>query len=258
MQQYTLAGMKRRVKPEPALGGEVGVHLHIGNQKAVAEDAAMAFLTQQAAQGRARSVAGQHPLGVDPVLAFGRLHCHQNTIGARHQRRDLAVPAQIDQRQLQRALDQIGLGVVLLQVDEGRAFMAVLGQQVKLVQRLVLGKYLAQIPGHALVHHGLAHAQSIPDLQRTLGKADGARACGQLAVVIEHHHRLAALGQIDGQRQAHGAGTDDDNGVLHRFCRILIRMAHIGNLNGLNVGAAAAQGLKGYGCVGHGVHQGKR
>ena len=93
VQQHALARVEGRVEPEPALGGEFGMHLHVGDQEAVAEDAAMAFLAQQAAQRRARAVAGQDPLRIDAVAAVGRLHGQQGALGLRFECRDLAVPA---------------------------------------------------------------------------------------------------------------------------------------------------------------------
>ena len=40
VQQGRLAAVEGRVEPEPALGREVGVHHHVGDQKVVLEDAA--------------------------------------------------------------------------------------------------------------------------------------------------------------------------------------------------------------------------
>ena len=43
VQQHALVGMERRVKPEPAFGGEISRHFHVGNQEVVAEDTTLAF-----------------------------------------------------------------------------------------------------------------------------------------------------------------------------------------------------------------------
>ena len=53
VQQHALVAVELGVKPKPALGGEVHLHLHIGDQKAVFEDAAFALLPQQLARGGA-------------------------------------------------------------------------------------------------------------------------------------------------------------------------------------------------------------
>ena len=50
------------------------------------------------------------------------------------ERRHLVAPAQVDSRELADAIDQIGLGIELLQVDEGRPLVALLRQQVELIE----------------------------------------------------------------------------------------------------------------------------
>ena len=49
VQQHALARVEGRVEPEPALGGEIGRHLHVGDQEAVLEDAALALQAQHGA-----------------------------------------------------------------------------------------------------------------------------------------------------------------------------------------------------------------
>ncbi|KAG1388057.1 hypothetical protein G6F60_013868 [Rhizopus arrhizus] len=71
VQQHGLVGMEGRVEPEPAFCREVRLHLHVGNQEAVAEDAAMAFLADQLAHRRTGAIAGDQPVGVQRVRAFG-------------------------------------------------------------------------------------------------------------------------------------------------------------------------------------------
>ena len=86
----------------------------------------------------------------------------------------LVAPAQINAGQLLNAIDEIGLGVKLLQIDEGRPLMAFLRQQVELVELGGAVKNLADAPHHALVDHALADAEAIPEFERALGEADGA------------------------------------------------------------------------------------
>ena len=88
---------------------------------------------------------------------------------------DPVAEAQLDP-DLQRALDQELLEIVLLAVDEGRHAMAGLGQQVELVDHPVAPEHLALLPGDALVEHPLADAEAVEDLERALGVADRARA----------------------------------------------------------------------------------
>jgi hypothetical protein len=63
-------------------------------------------------------------------------------------------------------VDQIGLGIELLQVDEGRPLVAFFRQQVELVELRGAVKDLADAPHHALVDHALADAEPVPIFQR--------------------------------------------------------------------------------------------
>ena len=82
------------------------------------------------------------------------------------ERGHLVAPAQIDSREFADAIDQIGLGIELLQVDEGRPLVALLRQQVELVELLLAVKDLADAPHHALVDHALADAEPVPEFER--------------------------------------------------------------------------------------------
>ncbi len=73
VQQHALVAMERRIEPEPALGGEAGLHLDVGDQEAVLETAAVAFQAEQTAQRRARAVAGDDMVGSQFVGAIRRL-----------------------------------------------------------------------------------------------------------------------------------------------------------------------------------------
>ena len=78
----------------------------------------------------------------------------------------LVAPAQVDGGKLLDAIDQIGLGIELLQVDEGRPLVALFRQQVELVELGGAVKDLADAPHHALVDHALADAEPVPEFQR--------------------------------------------------------------------------------------------
>uniref|UniRef100_A0A0N4Z6B8 Phenol hydroxylase n=1 Tax=Parastrongyloides trichosuri TaxID=131310 RepID=A0A0N4Z6B8_PARTI len=174
VQQHGLVGVEGRVEPEPALGREVGLHLDVGDEEAVAEDAAVAFLADQLAHRRTGAVAGDQPVRVQRIRAVGRLHAQRHAVVRLRHGDDLVLPAQIDIGFLARLLVQIAFGVVLLQVDEGRAAMAGFRQQVEAPHFLFAEEDLAHVPRHALVDHALADAEAVPDFQRALGKTDGA------------------------------------------------------------------------------------
>ncbi len=92
--------------------------------------------------------------------------------------------------------------------------MAFLRQQVELVELRVAVKNLADAPDHALVDHALADAKPVPVFQRAFRKADRARALADPVGVIEQHDGLAALRQIDRQRQSDRPGADHDDRVF--------------------------------------------
>ena len=240
MQQHALVAVEVGIEPEPALGGEVHIHLHIGDQEAVLEGAALAFLPQQLAQSRARTVATRDPVALQTVVAIGRFDGEFRVVGVLLNAHDLVVPADVDQRQLRSAFGQKAFHVVLLQVHERGALVAFFGQQVELVDLLVLQEHAAELPRHALVRHAVAAAKAVEDFERALGKADGARAGGQLVVVVQQHDRNVLLRQIDGQRQSHRASTHHDHRMPRRRCCRLIGMALVVERELLNVQLAFA------------------
>ena len=134
--QHTLAGVERRVEPEPALGAVGGkgfaVEHHVGDQEAVLEDLALDVQPERAAHRAARAVGHDQPVGT--AARSGRRRSRPRpwrrpSPGVTRatlcfQRRSMAGSSQ-------RALDQVLLQVVLLQVHHARAPVAGLGQQVE-------------------------------------------------------------------------------------------------------------------------------
>ena len=152
MQQRRLVGMKRRVEPEPALGGKAGAHADVGDQEAVVENLPFAFEPEHAcapgcARRRRRSASRMRPCS--------RRRASRRE--ARRGRRAASTPTTLLRqrssrlRQLAQALDQELLDIVLLQVDERRPVMPALGQQVELVDLLVAEEDLADAPADALL-----------------------------------------------------------------------------------------------------------
>ena len=111
--------------------------------------------------------------------------------------------------------------------------MAVFRQQVEAIDHIVVQENLADLPDHALVHHSRADAEAIPQFQRAFRKADRTGAVADPVCVIQQHHGMATLSQIDRQSQANGACSDHH----HRMARgiggasVLIGMAAIAELN---------------------------
>ena len=149
----------------------------------------------------------------EPVRTVRRLDRQHHMVVALLQSGHLVAPAQVDRRQFLHPVDQIGLGIELLQVDEGRPLVALLRQQVELIELRVAVKDLADAPDHALVDHALADAEPVPEFQRAFREADRARALADPVGIVEQHDGLAALRQIDRQRQPDRPGADHDDGV---------------------------------------------
>ncbi len=228
VQQRRAAGMEGRQEPEAALDGEIRLHRHVGDEEAVLEHAAAEFEAEQAARGRARAVGGDHPIGVELVLAVRRFHAQAHAIIARRHADDTVLPAQIDARQGLRALDQILLDVILLQVDEGREMMAAVGQQIEGEDLAIAEKDLAGLPGDALRHHRRGTAEPVPDFQRALGVTDGAAADAHRVIVVEENDIEAARRKVDGGRQSDRAAADDRDLVPCRPPGPLLGMGAIG------------------------------
>ena len=145
----------------------------------------------------------------------------------------LVAPAQVDRSEFAHAIDQIGLGIELLEIDEGRPLVALLRQQIELIKLRGAVKDLADAPHHALVDHALADAEPIPEFERALREADRARALADPVGVVEQHHALAALRQIDRKRQPDRPGADHHDRILGNVAAapILIGVAAITELS---------------------------
>ena len=224
--------MERRIEPEPALGRKLRRHLDVGDQELVLEHLAGEFRAHHLPQRGARAVAGDDVFRVQPVRPVGRLDRQRHVVVARLERRPPCCASAGRSAELCDAVDQIGLDIELLQVDEGRPLVALLGQQVELVELRVAVKDLADAPDHALVDHALADAEPVPDLERALREADRARALADPVGIVEQHDRLPALREIDRQRQPDRPRADHDDRMFGhvRVRPILIGMAAIAEL----------------------------
>ena len=101
--------------------------------------------------------------------------------------------------------------------------MAGLGQEVELVDPLVLQEHLADLPGDAFLDHAVRDPQPVAHFERALGEADRARALADPVVVVEQHDGLPALGEVDGGGKPDRAGPDHDHRVARGRRRVLVR-----------------------------------
>ena len=232
VQQRRAPGMKRRIEPEPAFGRKFRRHPDVGDQELILEHLAGKFRADHLPQRRSRAVAGDDIVRAQPIGPVRRLDRQHHMVVALLQPGHLVAPAQVDRGKLLHAIHQIGLGIELLEVDEGGPLVALLRQQIELIKLRGAVKDLADAPHHALVDHAAADAEPVPEFQRALGKADRARALADPVGIVEQHHRLAALRQIDRKRQPDRPGADHHHGIFGRIGAgpILIGMAAITEL----------------------------
>ena len=117
------------------------------------------------------AVAGEQVLAAEGVAAVWRPHLHLHPLAladALH----LVVEAQVDEvGELHRAVDEILLHVVLLQVDEGGHLVARLGQEVETEDFPLAVEHTPDPPGHPLRDHPLPDPETVEDLKRPLRPA---------------------------------------------------------------------------------------
>ena len=94
--------------------------------------------------------------GVQSVRPVRRVDGQHHAIVALLEAGDPVAPAQVDGGKLADAIDQIGLCIILLQIDEGWPLVTFLGQEIELVKLRIAMEDAADAPDHALVDHALA------------------------------------------------------------------------------------------------------
>ena len=132
------------------------------------ENLALALESQHAADGAARAIGGDQPVRPDRVIAVGRTDAQRDAVGLRLDADDFAAPAQLGLSKLAQAFDQKLLDPVLLQVDEGRAAVALSWQQVEFVDLLVTEIDSTDAPADALLNQALRAAKAVENLERAL------------------------------------------------------------------------------------------
>ena len=205
VQQRRAAVVERRVEPEPALGREVAPHLHVGDEEAVFERPRPGRRGRACrAQGRARAVGGDHPIGLELVGAVGRLDGEGHAVVARGE----APLTRLRQRrfepvELRGALHQEMLEVVLLEVDEGRHARGrppAGGRRRRAARRR--WKTLPTFQVTPFSRQRARDAEPVQDLEGALGVADAPRALADPVGIVEEDDRHAALREVDRRAEA--------------------------------------------------------
>ena len=139
------------------------------------------------------------------------------------------VPAQLDAvLELAGAIDQVLLGVILLEVDERGHLVPRLGQQIEAVDLALAVVQPADLPGHALLRHALAAAQAIEDLERALRPADRPAAGRHDVVVVEQQHVDVVQREVDRGGEPDRAGADHDHRPAPRRGALQLRRGCVG------------------------------
>jgi 2-oxoglutarate dehydrogenase complex dehydrogenase (E1) component-like enzyme len=115
----------------------------------------------------------------------------------------------------------------LLQVDEGRALVPFLRQQVEAEDLSVVKKDLAEIPDHALVDHRIAAAERSRISSGRLAKQIAREPHETLSFSSSTTTATSCMGKIDRQGQPNRTSADDHHRMAHRRCRILVGRALI-------------------------------
>ena len=208
MQQHRLVAMERRVEPEPALGGKVAGHAHVGDEEAVVEHLPGKGEPHSLAHRAARAVGGDDPVGAQAIRAPGRFDLERDAVVVLHHAGAAVLPPDLAAERRQ-PREQSFFQVVLLEVDERRAAVPVFGQQVELVGEPIADEHLADTPTDTAIDHGVAATEAIEDFEGALGVADRARSGTHGVVVIDHDRLHAVQRQIDGAAEPYRSGTDD-------------------------------------------------
>jgi hypothetical protein len=136
--------------------------------------------------------------------------------------RHLRQEANVDEvRELPRALQQVFLDIVLLQVHESRVLVAIFGQKVEGVDLAVTVEQAPDFPRRAFFQHPLSDAEPVEDLERPLGPADRPGADGDHVVVIENNARHTTLREVYRHGKANGPRANDRDRC---FCRAAVKL----------------------------------
>ena len=228
VQQNRLVRMKGRIEPEPPFGWKRGFHLDVRNQEPVTEGLALAFQSAEIAHRTARAVGGDQVIALQPVFAIGRIDAELDTVIVLRKSGDLVFPAHVDKLQVSGAVEQVAFHVILLEIDECRPAVSRFRQQIELVHHLLAKENFPHVPGNAFGYRTFTATQPVHDLQRALGKADGARAGGQGAVVVQKNHRYVLLREIDRRRKADRPCAYDHDRPAYRYSAVLVGRAPVG------------------------------
>ena len=116
----------------------------------------------------------------------------------------------------------------LLKVDEGRALVAGLRQEIEGEHLVLPVEHAPALPGDTALDQPLGEAQPAQDLQGPLGPADRTAALGRASSAVDDDTAMAVAREIQREHKSHGPGTCNDDGVVRRPLPVLVPAAAIG------------------------------
>ena len=196
------------------LGGQRQVDADIGDHEAAFVGSAFHQQIHGRANPRARAVAGHQPVRPQLVAAFRGVHLHPCLLALLLDLVHTVTPAQLDQRVGLHCIDQVFLQVLLLQIDHGKEAVVVGTRVFHAKHTLTAVDAVAVAPGQSGLRHALGHAHLLQDFHGAAREHNGAAAFGHLQLGLEHHAALTVASNLQRRGQTHGAGADDDDGVV--------------------------------------------
>lgn len=128
---------------------EVRLHSDVSDEKAVAKSLALAFMAERLANEAARAVGGHQIVAGERIGAVRCTDLQRDRVAVLDDAGNLVLPTDFEIRQFAGALEQIALDVILLEVDEGRAMVALFRQKVEAVDLVFVKKDAALVPADA-------------------------------------------------------------------------------------------------------------
>src|SRR6516165_281945 len=106
------------------------------------------------------------------LFTIGRLDLKIDTLAVLGETNDLVFPANFQVWKLPRAIEQVPLNVVLLEIYEGWSLVSRFRKEIKTVDGFATKEDFAEVPDDTLVDHWLATPKAIEDLKRALSEAN--------------------------------------------------------------------------------------
>lgn len=213
MHQDAQPWIGRRIEPAAPLRRGVGCKLDIGDDVVRFVGSAFEREAHGSSHAAAGTVTGGDIARLQRVLALRCLDLHPDVITFLAQPGKAALPPQVDEWRRFHPGDEEVLGIALLQVEHRTMPHQRIVGHLELQDGLAGEEAASSAPPLAELHHQIGCIQGCPDLQGPARQAQRSAAAGDAVVVLEHDATNAGPRQGHRQRESHGTGADDHDGV---------------------------------------------